>query len=292
MRYSINDLQKITGIKAHTIRVWEKRFNVVCPQRTNTNIRYYDENNLKKLLNISTLNKHGFKISEIVKMDYSGICDKILEVSSASNNYESHLNNLVISMLDLDEQKFENVLTSSIIKLGFEKTITQIIYPFLDKVGILWQTGTIIPAQEHFISNLIRQKLILAIDGHQNSADADSKTFLLFLPENELHELGLLFYSYLIKKAGHKVIYLGQWVPLSDVLSVVEMRKPDYIITYFISALDVKEIPEYLAKLSKGFSNKKIFVAGPQIKKLDTTLPSNIILLFNAEVFAAQLSTL
>jgi len=292
MRYSINDLQKITGIKAHTIRVWEKRYNAVSPQRTNTNIRYYDENNLKKLLNISTLNKHGFKISEIIKMDNSGICDKILEVSSASNNYESHLNNMVIAMLDLDEQKFEKALTSAIIKLGFGKTITQIVYPFLEKVGILWQTGTIIPAQEHFISNLIRQKLILAIDGHQNSAGADCKTFLLFLPENELHELGLLFYSYLIKKAGHKVIYLGQWVPLSDVLSVVKMRNPDYIVTYFISALDQNEIPEYLAKLSKGFSHKKIFIAGPQIKQLDTTLPSNIISLFDAEVFAAQLSTI
>lgn len=292
MRYSINDLQKITGIKAHTIRVWEKRYNVVSPKRTNTNIRYYDENNLKKLLNISTLNKHGFKISEIIKMDYSGICDKILEVSIGSNNYESHLNNLVISMLDLDEQKFEKVLTSAIIKLGFEKTITQIIYPFLDKVGILWQTGTIIPAQEHFISNLIRQKLILAIDGHQDTVSANYKTFLLFLPENELHELGLLFYSYLIKKAGHKVIYLGQWVPLNDVLAVVDMRKPDYIITYFISALDTKDIPVYLAQLSKGFAHKKIFIAGHQVKHRDYTLPPNIVPVCDAEVFEKQISNL
>jgi MerR family transcriptional regulator, light-induced transcriptional regulator len=292
IRYSINDLEKITGIKAHTIRIWEKRYNVVNPERTDTNIRYYNDHDLKKLLNISTLNKHGFKISEIIKMDNERICDKIVEVSSASNNYESHLNNLVVSMIEMDEDKFEKVLSSAIIKLGFEKTITHIIYAFLEKVGILWQIGTINPAQEHFITNLIRQKLIIAIDGQQNTPKPDSKTFLLYLPENELHELGLLFYSYIIKKSGHKVIYLGQSVPLRDVLEVVRIREADYIITYFIAAFETRQIPEYLKKIAEGFSHKDIFIAGLQVKQLDEDLPENIKPLMDVEEFKSYLNRL
>jgi MerR family transcriptional regulator, light-induced transcriptional regulator len=292
IRYSINDLEKITGIKAHTIRIWEKRYNVVCPQRTDTNIRFYDDKDLKKLLNISTLNKHGFKISEIIKMDNERLYDKIVEVSSTSNNYESHLNNLVVSMIEMDEDKFEKVLSSAIIKLGFEKTITHIIYAFLEKVGILWQIGTINPAQEHFITNLIRQKLIIAIDGQQNSPRSDAKTFLLFLPENELHELGLLFYSYIIKKAGHKVIYLGQSVPLRDVLEVINIRKADYMITYFIAAFETKQIPEYLKKISEGFEHKDIFIAGLQVKQLEENLPENIKSLMDVEEFKSYLNRL
>ncbi len=292
LRYSINDLEKITGIKAHTIRIWEKRYNVVCPQRTDTNIRYYDDSDLKKLLNISTLNKHGFKISEIIKMDNEKLCDKIVEVSSTSNNYDSHLNNLVVSMIEMDEDKFEKVLSSAIIKLGFEKTITHIIYAFLEKVGILWQIGTINPAQEHFISNLIRQKLIIAIDGQQNTPKINAKTFLLYLPENELHELGLLFYSYIIKKAGHKVIYLGQSVPLRDLLEVITIREADFIITYFVAALDCKQIPDYLKKISEGFAQKDIFIAGLQVKQITEELPENVKPLLDVEEFKSYLNRL
>lgn len=291
IHYSINDLEKITGIKAHTIRIWEKRYNVVCPQRTDTNIRFYSDVDLKKLLNISTLNKHGFKISEIVGMGSEKLCEKILEISNTSSDHDSSINNLIVSMIEMDEDKFEKVLSSSIIKLGFEKTITHIIYAFLEKVGILWQVGTINPAQEHFITNLIRQKLIIAIDGQENSPKPDAKTFLLFLPENELHELGLLFYTYIIKKSGHKVIYLGQSVPLKDILEVIKIRKADYIITYFVAAFDAKQIPDYLEKISKGFDRKDIFIAGYQVSLLqDENLPQNIKPLQDAEEFKSYLN--
>ncbi len=292
IRYSINDLEKITGIKAHTIRIWEKRYNVVDPERTDTNIRFYKDEDLKKLLNISTLNKHGFKISEIVKMGNERLCEKIVEISNASTDYDSYINNLVVSMIELDEDKFEKVLSSAIIKMGFEKTITHIIYTFLNKVGILWQVGTINPAQEHFITNLIRQKVIIAIDGQDHSPKPDAKTFLLFLPENELHELGLLFYTYIIKKAGHKVIYLGQSVPLKDVLEVIKIRKADFIITYFVAAFEAKDIPEYLRKISEGFENKDIFIAGYQVSQLKETLPGNIKPIQDAEEFKSYLNRL
>ena len=290
IHYSINDLEKITGIKAHTIRIWEKRYNVVCPQRTETNIRYYNDDDLKKLLNISTLNKHGFKISDIVKMGYDGLCQKVLEIANTTTDHESSINNLIVSMIEMDEDKFEKVLASAIIKIGFERTITNIIYTFLEKVGILWQVGTINPAQEHFITNLIRQKLIIAIDGQDSYPKTDSKTFLLFLPENELHELGLLFYSYIIKKAGHKVIYLGQSVPLNDILEVIKIRNADYIITYFVAALDPSEIPGYLLKISERFNNKDIFIAGYQVSMISEKLPSNIKLLQDVEEFKSYLN--
>lgn len=290
IRYSINDLEKITGIKAHTIRIWEKRYNVVNPERTDTNIRYYNDEDLKKLLNISTLNKHGFKISEIVKMGNNHVCEKIIEISNTSSDYESYINNLIVSMIEIDEDKFEKVLSSAIIKMGFEKTITHIIYAFLEKVGILWQVGTINPAQEHFITNLIRQKLIIAIDGQENSPKADAKTFLLFLPENELHELGLLFYTYIIKKSGHRVIYLGQSVPLKDILEVIKIRKADYIITYFVAALETKNIPEYLTTISNGFEHKDIFIAGYQVSQISEPLPENVKLIQDAEEFKSYLN--
>ncbi|MFP4287715.1 MAG: MerR family transcriptional regulator [Bacteroidales bacterium] len=290
IRYSINDLEKITGIKAHTIRIWEKRYNVVTPSRTDTNIRYYNDEDLKKLLNISTLNKHGLKISEIVKMSNEDMREKILEISHNSNDYESSINNLIVSMIEMDEDKFEKVLGSSIIKIGFEKTITHIIYLFLEKVGILWQVGTINPAQEHFITNLIRQKLIIAIDGQESTPKPDAKTFLLFLPEKELHELGLLFYTYIIKKAGHRVIYLGQSVPLKDVLEVIKIRNADYMITYFVAALDAEDIPDYLKTISEGFAHKDIFIAGCQVPGILEKLSSNVKPLQDAEEFKSYLN--
>ncbi len=292
IRYSINDLEKITGIKAHTIRIWEKRYNVVDPERTDTNIRYYNDSDLKKLLNISTLNKHGFKISDIIKMGSDKLCEKIIEISNTSSDYESYINNLVLSMIEMDEDKFEKVLSSSIIKMGFEKTVTYVIYTFLEKVGVLWQVGTINPAQEHFITNLIRQKLIIAIDGQDSTPRTDASTFLLFLPENELHELGLLYYTYIIKKAGHKVIYLGQSVPLKDVLEIIKIRKADYIVTYFVAGLEPKLIPSYLNTISEGFNHKDIFIAGYQARQISEKLPSNIIHIQDADEFKSYLNRL
>ncbi len=289
IRYSINDLEKITGIKAHTIRMWEKRYNVVLPERTSTNIRYYQDCDLKKLLNISTLNKHGFKISQIIRMDPEEVNEKVVELSGSANDYESQINSLVVSMIELNENGFNKVLSSSILKMCFEKTVTHILYPFLEKIGLLWQIGTINPAQEHFITNLIRQKLIIAIDGQTDPPKEGGKTFLLFLPENELHEMGLLFYSYLLKKSGHKVIYLGQSVPFDDLVEILQILETDYLFTYFVAALAPKEIPEYLRKLSKAVKNKKVFVTGLQLKEVKKELPKNIIPVENAEQFKEML---
>ncbi|MFW5979061.1 MAG: MerR family transcriptional regulator, partial [Bacteroidia bacterium] len=211
--YSIRELEKLSGIKAHTIRIWEKRYKIIQPKRTGTNIRYYSNNDLKKLLNITILNRQGWKISDIAKLSDEELNRKVKDFSYDSKDTESQIEKLVIAMVDLDEVKFDQILSNAIMHDGFEQTIINLIFPFFKKIGLLWQTGSINPAQEHFVSNLFRQKLMVAIDNLKIPDRKDAKKFILFLPEKEFHELGLLFYSYLIKKSGHSVIYLGSSVP-------------------------------------------------------------------------------
>ena len=179
-QYSIRDLEKLTGIKAHTIRIWEKRYNAVEPKRTKTNIRYYSDDDLKKLLNISILHRHGVKISKIMQKTDEELGHAIEEICETHNETESQIEGLVVAMIELDESKFEKLFTNSIIRFGFEKTLLNIIYPFLEKVGILWQVGNIYPAQEHFISNLIRQKLSGAIDSETKHGKENHYTYILF----------------------------------------------------------------------------------------------------------------
>ncbi len=292
MLYSINDLEKLTGIKSHTIRMWEKRYNILNPERTSTNIRYYHDDDLKKLLNISTLNRHGFKISHIATMGDEEIQAKIMEITHTGSDEESLIENLVVAMLDLDEQIFDKNLHTAILKKGFETTVTRIIYPFFEKVGVLWQIGTINPAHEHFITNLIRQKLIIAIDGLSAVSKSNGKTFLLFLPENEWHEMGLLFYQYILKKHGFHVLYFGQSVPLRDLLEIPDTHQIDYLLTYFVAAMHPEEIPQYIRKLSDTFTDKTIFVTGKQIQDTNASLPRNVISLKDTETFRQMLDKL
>ena len=186
--YSIKDLEQLSGIKAHTIRIWEVRYGLLKPSRTDTNIRYYDDEQLKRLLNISFLIKQGLKISKISSMDFKDFQDTLASFYNLQENDHStddKINNLVVAMIELNEELFETVFSSSVHHLGFEGTITKMVYPFLDKVGMLWTMGNIQPAQEHFISNLIRQKIIVAIDKQALPKNINSK-FLLFLPDSKI----------------------------------------------------------------------------------------------------------
>ncbi|MBL7739714.1 MAG: MerR family transcriptional regulator [Chitinophagaceae bacterium] len=223
--FTIKDLENISGIKAHTIRIWEQRYGFLKPQRTETNIRHYCNEELKIILNIALLNKNGYKISQIDKMCQQEICSKILELQSASAIQERVVNELIKDMVDLKIHDFERTLSHYILEHGIEQGVKEIIFPFLEKIGILWQTGHIMPAQEHFVTSIIRQKLIVAIDGVPISDNG--KTCLLFLPEGEHHELGLLFLHFLLKSHGEKVVYLGANVPTRDVHSIVETLQPD-----------------------------------------------------------------
>lgn len=292
MRYSIKDLEKLTGIKAHTIRIWEKRYQLIAPERTSTNIRFYSDNDLKRLLNVSLLNRNGVKISNIVTMDNDEINERIVEISESSHDYNNQIEQLIISMIDLDEQRFERVLSTAIIKIGFNDTVVKVLYPFFEKIGILWQIGSIFPAQEHFVSNLIRQKLIIAIDGQSGLSRPDENCFLMFLPGNEWHELGLLFFSYLIRKSGFKVIYLGQSVPFEDLQEVCRKQKVDFLFTAITTPLTLKKYAEYIHQLSMAFPDKKIFLTGFQTHEYSIEMPENASMAGLPEEFAITLKNI
>jgi DNA-binding transcriptional MerR regulator len=275
--YSIKDLERLSGIKAHTLRMWEKRYGLMDPSRTDTNIRSYSDSDLKKILNVSILNRYGIKISRIAAMDEGEIAEKIVLISRDPSDYDSLIENLVIAMVDMDEENFGKLLSRAIMQIGFEETILRIVYPFFEKIGILWQTGAINPAQEHFISHLVRQKLIVGIDSVIPANNPDPKHFLLFLPEGELHELGLLFYNYMLQKKGHKVTYLGQWVPMADMASAITVRRIDYLLTSISAVHSGSDLVDYLNRLSATFPDKTIFITGYQTAFLRDNLPLNII---------------
>ncbi|HMG91045.1 MAG TPA: MerR family transcriptional regulator, partial [Chryseolinea sp.] len=233
-KYSIKELEQLSGIKAHTIRIWEKRYRIITPERTSTNIRFYSDQDLKKIINVSLLNSHGVKISKIAVMSVGEISHKILDISEAKPEADIYIDQLVVAMVDLDEEQFEKILTSLVNKFGFERSITEVVYAFMEKIGILWQTGTITPAHEHFISNLIRQRLITSI-ASLPLPPKKAKKAILFLPEGELHEIGLLFYNYITRSKGFKTFYLGQSVPHEDLRTVYKIHQPDILITSMVS---------------------------------------------------------
>lgn len=232
--FTIKDLENLSGIKAHTIRIWEQRYNFLKPQRTGTNIRYYTNEELKTVLNIALLNKYGFKISHIDKMKPEELREKIVSLSNLQAQQERMINELIQFMIDLDTDKFESLLDSYITSKGIDKTIMQVIFPFVEKIGILWLTNHINPAQERLVTNIIRQKLIIGIDGAFTHFTVN-KTIMLFLPEGEHHELGLLYMYYLLKSKGVNIIYLGANVPIKDVEFVATIKKPDHLYTHLTS---------------------------------------------------------
>jgi len=280
-KYSIKELEQLSGIKAHTIRIWEKRHRLVEPKRTPTNIRYYSDEDLKKIINVSLLNTHGVKISKIVDLSVDEINRRVAELSEAENSIEIYIDQLVIAMIDMEEEQFEKILATLILKFGFERAIIEIVYPFLEKIGVLWLTNNISPAQEHFISNLVRQKLIVAIDSIP-LAPKTARRVLLFLPENELHELGLLFYHYICKKEGFRTYYLGQSVPYNDLKSVVEIHQPDIIVSSFTTVPQANSIDAFLNRLATDFKNTSFLISGFILKKLKAEPESNIHLFSKA----------
>lgn len=291
-KYSIKDLEKISGVKAHTIRIWEKRYSLVQPCRTSTNIRYYNDNELKRLLNISMLSRNGFKISRIAQFTEIEISNSILALSQNLGKSEDVIENLILSMIEFDEDKFDRILSNLIIKLGFENTFIKVLTPFFYKVGVLWQTGAIVPAHEHFVSNLIQQKLILAIDSQKEASDEKPGSFLLFLPEGEMHELTLLFCHYIVRKHGYKAIYLGQTLPITNLDNISNKMGIKYLVTSFTISNNISNTRETLEKLALIAKNCKIFVIGQQIKNINFKLPSNITLISSYSEFIAQLEKL
>ncbi len=223
----------LTGIKAHTLRKWETRYNFLDPERTDTNIRYYSDDQLKKLLNIGVLTRNGYRISKIDKMSdteiHETISDRIIE-----GNYEDEISGLVISMLNMDEVSFNEILRTQIVKKGLLATVTELVYPFLNQVGVLWGINKVMPAQEHFISNLIKRKMFASIDLLAYPKN-NAPSILMFLTEDEYHEIALLLAYYIAREMGWRVYYLGQDVPTENIKQVIEEVKPNLMLTMFVT---------------------------------------------------------
>ncbi|MDX1907628.1 MAG: MerR family transcriptional regulator [Bacteroidia bacterium] len=274
--YSIKDLEQLSGIKAHTLRIWEQRYQIITPKRTPTNIRYYDDTDLRLVLNIAFLNHNGEKISHIAKLSPEEIQTLVKKISDSNLEFPNQVNALVIAMVNLDEERFEKIISTNTLQFGFENTMMQVVYPFLNQIGILWQTGGINPAHEHFITNLIRQKLIVAIDGQVVTPNPYAKRYMLFLPEGEMHELTLLFAAYIIKARYNKVIYFGQNLPLKDLAVICDTYKPEYIHTIVTSYPSRENLVSYLEELKRRCAGSQILVAGYQVMQVMDQLPEGI----------------
>ncbi|WP_339607734.1 MerR family transcriptional regulator [uncultured Roseivirga sp.] len=275
--YSIKDLEQLSGIKAHTLRIWEQRYDLINPKRTETNIRFYDQDDLKLVLNVSLLKDNGVKISKIAEMTREELNEAILNISEENTSFADQIYALTLCMIDLDEQGFEKIIGSSTLKYGFERTMMSLVIPFLSKIGVMWLTDSINPAQEHFISHLIRQKIMVAIDGEPANTNSSAKKYMLFLPEGELHELILLFANYLIKSREGKVIYLGQTLPLDDLKMAYELYEPEYLITVLTGKPEGLGVTQYLENLSTIFPKSEILVSGRQVVGQDLELPENVL---------------
>ena len=279
--YSIKDLEILSGIKAHTLRIWEQRYQIIEPKRTDTNIRFYNDTDLRKILNIALLNQNGYKISKIASMPEHSIGQEVTKITTTDLKYPEQVSALVLCMIAFDQLTFDKIMAKNMLQFGFENTMTHIILPFLKKVGLLWLTGAINPSQEHFISHLIRQKMLVAIDSQIETQQTIANKFLLFLPEGEYHDIPILFASYIIRQRNGKVLYLGQSLPLDHVVTAQEVFKPDYILINLVIAPFEFSVEEYVIDISQKFPNATILLTGYQFSFLSITLPPNVRYLQN-----------
>ena len=220
--YSIKDIEKMSGIKAHTIRIWERRYGMVIPERTDTNIRYYSDEDLKELLNISILNKNGMKISNIAELDKDEIEKRVVSLLDSSQKFDHVIDAMLLSMLEIDELALDIAFNKAWKEYGFEKLIEDIIFPLLERIGLLWQASAITPAHERFFTNILRQNFIVAIEKELPFKITSSNKIIFFLPEGELHEFGLLFYSYIARVKGYEVVYLGASITLKCLKEILK----------------------------------------------------------------------
>jgi DNA-binding transcriptional MerR regulator len=273
--FSIKDLENLTGIKAHTIRIWEKRYNVLEPMRTETNIRLYDGANLQKLLNITLLHKHGYKISTISKLPEDQIPEIVNSILSEKSVKHHAISTFKIAMMNFDQALFLKTYDNLLSEKSFREIFTDILIPFLVETGFLWQTSTISVAHEHFISYLIKQKLLINTEKIQfQERTKKDRMFVLYLPKSEIHEFGLLYLNYEIQLHGYKTIYLGENVPVSSLNDVKKYFDNITYLCYMTVAPSKSEVQDYLREINREVltDNSKFWVIGHMVENIDTTL--------------------
>lgn len=250
--FSIKDLENFSGIKAHTIRIWEKRYNILEPMRTETNIRFYDIHNLQKLLNITLLHNYGYKISTISKYPAEKIPVLVREIISEKSVKHHAINAFKMAMINFDQSLFITTYNNLLSEKSFREIFNEIFIPLLNEIGLLWQTDTIKPAHEHFISNLILQKLVINTEKVQIlEPEKKDKIFVLFLPINEVHELGLMYINYEISLNGYKSIYLGANIPFEDLKDIAQIFNDIVFVTYMTISPEKNEVENYILQIKE-----------------------------------------
>ncbi len=294
-QFSIKDLENFTGIKAHTIRAWEQRYDLLTPKRTSTNIRFYTDADLKLLLNIGLLNKLGYKISKIAEMTEKEMQAAISEANNPEGEEAHYLNMLKLAMLNYDEALFHQIADHFLEQYSIRETFGRLFLPFMQHVGVLWLTSTICPAQEHFISNLIRQKLFSLTDEYKDEgtaeAPADDRLFVMFLPEQEIHDISLLLSQLLLRQAGKKTIFLGQSVPFEDLMQVEKKFKKVNFVSICTTHPSTNEVEQYLQRIKLTFakSDCQFHFTGPVFTDVTSPSADRIVFYPNANVMMDQL---
>ena len=293
--YLINDLERLTGIKAHTIRIWEKRYNLIEPERSVTNRRSYSDAQVRKLLNVTTLLSHGHKISKIASFSDEQIHEQI-EIENSKDSVDvtatGYVNDLISTMLAFDEPGFEKIFSGAVLRYGLFNTMLKVVYPFLAKTGILWTINKASPIQEHFASCILIRKLQASIDGLLPPSKRDSK-FLLFLPNEEWHEIGLLFANYIIRAQGFETVYLGQNVPEENIVSIIETAKPDYLLFFYVAQRPVEIIEKQIKTfLNAGPEMQLLVSCSSELFKGEKTILQHITYLKDAQVLIDLINSL
>lgn len=289
--FNIKNLENLSGIKAHTLRIWEKRYNLLEPERTDTNIRRYSLESLKKLLNITLLYNHGFKISKIASLNVDEIPKLVRSIALKSNSEQVSINAFKLAMINFDYELFDINFDEILQNHDFEYCFMQIFMPLMRELGILWQTGAISPSHEHFITNLVKQKIHLQTESLQRNkfSNDDLPIFVLFLPENEIHELGILYLNYLILSKGFRTIFLGQSLQISSLETLYSYDTKFNFVSYFTVEPNKEEIMPYLKKFyAQILANQesKLILFGPQQAEIDMNqLPSQIEMYRSLESF-------
>ena len=269
-KYSIKDLERLSGIKAHTIRIWEQRHNIIEPKRTDTNIRFYEDADLKRLLNVSFLVHEGVKISKVANLTEDQMHAMVQDHARYDGNHTTEINALKMAMFEYSQEAFNKAFKRCVQLYGEQETFTHVLGAFISQLGILWQTNTVNVTHEHFVSNLIKQKLYTAIDNIEVKPKKDSPTYLLYLPSNELHEIGLLFLEYTLRQKGLNIIQMGQNTPSDYLMAVYSKYQFDYAISVFTTNPHSSEMEQYLNDLLGKMENTKVkfYFCGAQLVDL------------------------
>lgn len=291
--FSIKDLENISGIKAHTIRIWEKRYKLLSPDRTDTNIRRYSLPSLQKLLNITLLYNHGFKISKIASLDHEEIPTMVREIALKSNSEQVSINALKLSMVNFDTVLFDATYEEILLQNDFDFVFMNIFMPLMNELGILWQTNAISPSHEHFITNLIKQKIHIQTESLQKEhTSQNNKIFVLYLPEDEIHEMGILFLNYFILKFGYKTIFLGQSLQTESLETLLSFSAEFCFVTYLTVEPDKETINQYIDEFYHTIlknNNANLAIMGPQQVYIDLTkLPKQIHLFKTVDAFKQE----